>query len=59
MFGGSVGPVVSGTLAVISIRAVFVFNFLVYVGLVVAVWTLRRRVDQPADPGRPAGAATG
>lgn len=47
MFGGSVGPVVSGTLAVLSIRAVFVFNFLVYIALVAAVWTVGRRTPAP------------
>jgi MFS family permease len=53
MFGGSVGPVVSGTLAVLSIRAVFVFNFLVYIALVAAVWTVGRRARNPEHAATP------
>jgi MFS family permease len=46
MFGGSIGPVVSGLLANLNLRAVFGFNVLVYVMLVVAVWRYGPRPDR-------------
>lgn len=46
MFGGSIGPVVSGVLANLNIRAVFVFNLAVYVLLVLVVW---RRGEAASD----------
>jgi len=44
MFGGSIGPVVSGLLANLNIRAVFLFNLGVYALLGVVVWRYRRRL---------------
>jgi hypothetical protein len=37
----------------LSIRAVFVFNFLVYIALVAAVWTVGRRARNPEHTATP------
>jgi DHA1 family multidrug resistance protein-like MFS transporter len=44
MFGGSVGPIVSGLLANLNIRAVFGFNLAVYAVLGLVVWRYRHRL---------------
>lgn len=42
MLGGSAGPIIAGFLAGISIRTVFLFNILVYAGLMISVIRLSR-----------------
>ncbi len=46
LFGGSAGPIISGLLAGISIRAVFIFNLAVYMVLIAVVYRLNDRRPQ-------------
>ena len=45
MFGGATGPIVAGALAGLSIRAVFVFNIVIYAVLILAVTGIARKSD--------------
>ena len=46
LLGGSTGPIIAGALAALSIRAVFVFNIVVYVLLIAFVGTRIRRLPR-------------
>jgi DHA1 family multidrug resistance protein-like MFS transporter len=48
MFGGSIGPIVSGLLANWNMRAVFAFNLVIYALLVVAVWRFGKKEPRGA-----------
>ena len=43
MFGGAAGPIIAGALAGLSIRAVFVFNIVIYAALILAVTGIARK----------------
>ena len=45
MFGGAAGPIIAGALAGLSIRAVFVFNIVIYAVLILAVTRIAQKSD--------------
>jgi len=56
MLGGAMGPIAAGFLTHLSMRAVFFFNSLLFLGLVVSAWLFVQRPPasgiQAAEPGR-------